>query len=69
VQVYEHHAQRDTAALTPKDRVAQVLAEQGAIGQPGQGVMKGLVAQLFFESFLGRYVATVEHQPGHARLV
>ncbi len=64
VQVAEHHRQLARAAAA--QGVVQAVAEQPAVGQPGQRVVQGLVGQLALQLHPGGDVAQGQHQPPDA---
>jgi hypothetical protein len=65
VQVQEQHAHRARRGR-PRQRLAQAVQEAGAVGQPGQWVVEGLVAELVLEGAALGDVVEGGHQAGHA---
>ena len=62
VQVDEQH--RGIAGLAPLQGVLDALAEEAAVGQPGQRIVEGLERQLLLEGLALLQVAGVEHDSG-----
>src|ERR1019366_210892 len=55
-------------ALAPESLI-EMLCEESTVGQSGELVVEGLVAELVFECLLIRDVSAVEYQPADAGLV
>jgi len=61
VQVHQQHTDAAAAAGLAGQRLLEPVAEQGPVGEPGEGVVQGLVAELVFELLAVGDVAAVEH--------
>ena len=76
VQVQEHQRHGPTRALRARHRLAQAVAEQHAVGQAGEAVEIGQVAELLLRLLAVGHVAQVDQplpawpraQRGHANL-
>ncbi len=69
VEVEEQH--RDVPALPARERqrVADPVAEERAVGEPGQRVVEGLVQELLLEALAFADVADVEHDAANGRVL
>ena len=61
VEVHEDDGQPRALAARARDRVADALDEQRAVGEVGDGVVEGLVGELLLERLALADVAAVEH--------
>ena len=63
VEVDEQHGHPDAVAQRPRDRVADALVEQRAVGEVGDRIVERLVGELLLERLALGDVAAVEHDP------
>ena len=68
VEVDEQHGHLGGAARTAAERVLGAVVEQRAVGEPGELVVEGAVAQLLLEALAGVVVAHGQDEPVDARV-
>ena len=68
IEVEEEHGDGVPLPLRELERVIHAVAEEGAVGQPGERVVEGLVQQLLLEALPLGDVAGVEHDAVHDRV-
>ena len=77
VEVDQHDREDVLRPFGPRQRLIHAVTEQGAVGQAGQAVMKGLLGELLLEAHaLGHIARVQDHAPdiavaaevGHMRL-
>jgi hypothetical protein len=69
VEVHEDHGQAGALAPCARERVPHPLHEQRAVGEVRDGVMEGLVRELFLEGLALAHVAAVEHHTADVLVV
>ena len=69
VEVHEQDRHRQVVARQALQRVLDAVAEQRAVGEPGDRVVEGLVRELLLEGFALRDVPGVEDDPLHVGIV
>ena len=68
VEVEEQHGERLGGAVAAAQRVGEPVAEQLAVGEPGERVVERLVAELLLERLAVGDVADGEHPALHGRV-
>ncbi len=69
VEVEEDHGDARVLARRAGERVVDAVGEQRSVGQPGDGVVEGLVRELLLERRALAGVAAVEHDAAHVLVV